>query len=336
MKKAALIIAIILTAAGAAIFTGALAASNFDFSALVNGKGKQMEEHITEITDEFRNIEIDVKVSDVEFRHAEDGAVKVVALESEKIRHIVTVENDTLKIQSVEEKWKWFDFSWLSAKTPSVTVYLPENLYENLSISATTGDVCIPDGFVFGKADVEVSTGDVELSGGVRTTLRVRTTTGDIRIKGIAAWGMDLEVSTGKITVNSGSAGYMSAASTPELVNYGTVSIRVGTGALLMEDFTCGMLESTGGTGRIQLKNVVTRNGIFLKRGTGDIRFESCDAENGAITIETSTGDVRGTFKTGKNFTARSSTGHVHVPDSASGIPCKVTTSTGDIDITVE
>ena len=334
MKKAAIIAAIVLVALGAVIFTGALFATGFDFSKF-QGDG-QMTEKIFTVNEDFQTIEIDVKVSDVEFRHAEDGVCKVVALESEKIYHTVAVENGTLKINSVTEPQKWFDFSWLSGKTPSVTVWLPGNIYENLNVSATTGDIRIPAGFTFGKSDVEASTGDVEISGGVRTSLRVRTTTGDIEIRDFDAWDMDLEVSTGKITVKSVNCGYYSVASMPSTVQYGQVSIRVGTGALVAEDLSCGTLQSTGGTGRIQMKNVVTRNGIFLKRGTGDIRFESCDAENGMITMETSTGDVRGSFKTGKIFTAKSSTGHIRVPDSTTGIPCKITTSTGDIEITLD
>ena len=334
MKKAAIIVAIVLTSLGAMIFTGALFATGFDFSKF-SGDGQMTEKTFT-VNEDFRNIEIDVKVSDVEFRHAEDGICKVVALESEKIYHTVAVENGTLKINSVTEPQKWFDFSWFSVKTPSVTVYLPESICGELKISATTGDIRIPDGFAFEKAEVEASTGDVEIQGGFRTMLWVKTTTGDIRVRDISCWDMDLEVSTGKITVKSVNCGYYSVASMPSTVQYGQVSIRVGTGALVAEDLSCGTLESTGGTGRIQMKNVVTRNGIFLKRGTGDIRFESCDAENGMITMETSTGEVRGSFKTGKIFTAKSSTGHIRVPDSTTGIPCKITTSTGDIEITLD
>ncbi len=336
MKKAALIIAIILTAAGAAIFTGALAASNFDFSALVRGKGNVMEEHTYNITESFRNIKVDVQVTDVTLKHSEDGSTKVAVLESEKIRHNVEVENDALKITSVTEQRKWFDLSWLSVKTPSVVIYLPEKAYEELRISSATGDIRIPDGFFFSKADVEASTGDVELSGAIKTTLRVKTSTGDIGIRDFYGWNMDLETATGKITLDSGSSGYYSYASVPSAVQYGKVSVRMKTGALVMKDFTCGTLETKGSTGSIRMTNVVTRNAMSLERSTGSIHLESCDAENEMITIETSTGSVRGSLKTGKIFAAKSSTGSVNVPASAEGIPCRITTSTGSIDITIE
>ncbi|MBR5338888.1 MAG: hypothetical protein IK150_02285, partial [Lachnospiraceae bacterium] len=83
------------------------------------------------------------------------------------------------------------------------------------------------------------------------------------------------------------------------------------------------------------MKNVLTRGDMTLERSTGSIHFESCDAEAGKIQIKTSTGSVRGSFKTGKRFIAQSSTGSVHVPDT-DGIHCEIRTSTGSIDITVE
>ncbi len=331
MKKAWIIVAIVLTALGAAIFTGALFASGFDFSRIPGGD--QMTERSWTISEDFQDIDVRVRISDVEFKASEDDVSRVVARESEKVHHEVTVYNDTLKIESVEENWKWFDLRSLFQMTPSVTVYLPKENYNKLFVSSTTGDIRIPGGFSFDEVKAEASTGDVSVSGTIRTKLSVKTSTGDITVKDFAASNMELSASTGKITVQSGTAGY---DTNPILsVIQGQVIIHVNTGTLRMEDFSCGSLETRGNTGSIHMKNVVTRGDMVLERSTGSIHFESCDAESGKIQIKTSTGSVRGSLKTGKTFVAQSSTGSVRVPDT-DGIRCEIRTSTGSIDVTVE
>ena len=199
MKKAWIIAAISLTAAGAAIFTGALCASGFDFSRL-QGREEMTEKNWT-VSEDFQDIDVRVRISDVEFKASEDSSSRVVVLESEKVHHDVTVSNNTLKIESVEESWKWFDLRSFFHTTPSVTVYLPKENYNKLSVTSTTGDVVIPGGFCFDAMKVEASTGDVSLSGTVRTKLSVKTSTGDITVKDFAASNMELSASTGKITV---------------------------------------------------------------------------------------------------------------------------------------
>ena len=54
------------------------------------------------------------------------------------------------------------------------------------------------------------------------------------------------------------------------------------------------------------------------------------------IPVKTSTGDVTGNLRTEKVFVTKTSTGDVRVPNTASGGKCTITTSTGDIRITVD
>ena len=113
----------------------------------------------------------------------------------------------------------------------------------------------------------------------------------------------------------------------------GEFYIKVSTGKTQLSGVTCKSFASEGSTGKINLKNTVAENSIKIDRGTGDVTFDSCDAEN--ITVTASTGDVKGTLKTDKIFSAKTSTGKVRVPDSTEGGRCYITTSTGDIDISV-
>ena len=73
---------------------------------------------------------------------------------------------------------------------------------------------------------------------------------------------------------------------------------------------------------------------LWIGRSTGDVRFEECDAAE--IFVRTDTGDIKGSLLTDKMFFAEADTGSVRVPKTTSGGRCEITTSTGDIRITIE
>lgn len=246
---------------------------------------------------EFTKIEIDTRVTDVTFALAEDGETRVVCEEPEELHHTVKVEDETLKI-ALEGTKSWSFYT----KDMTMVVYLPATEYDSLRVENRTGDISIPAGFSFEDLAIEVSTGSVE-------------------IVGASAKKMNLISSTGKISL-------------AKVTCEGTISISVSTGKALLNDVTCKNLNSTGSTGNLELCDVVASESFSLKRSTGNIHFERCDAE--AITVETSTGKVVGTLRSDKIFIAKSSTGSVNVPETISGGVCKITTSTGRIEIEIE
>jgi len=67
---------------------------------------------------------------------------------------------------------------------------------------------------------------------------------------------------------------------------------------------------------------------------TGDVKFDGCDAAE--IFVETDTGDVKGSLLTDKIFIVQTDTGSVDVPKTATGGKCEITTSTGDINISIK
>ena len=87
-------------------------------------------------------------------------------------------------------------------------------------------------------------------------------------------------------------------------------------------------------TGDITLGKVIVNGNINIESSTGDVKFVSSDASE--IFIKTSTGSVTGTLLTNKNFDCHTSTGDVNIPKIQSGGNCKITTSTGDIIITIK
>jgi DUF4097 and DUF4098 domain-containing protein YvlB len=151
-------------------------------------------------------------------------------------------------------------------------------------------------------------------------SVAIVSTTGDINIANIDAENMALTTSTGDIRLSS-------VRLSKDL------AVTVTTGDLSVSDMTCRNLNSDGSTGSISLGSVTALERIDLKRSTGDVHFDKCDAAD--IKVKTSTGDVTGSLLSDKIFVAKSSTGRVSVPDSASGGKCELTTSTGDIKLQV-
>ncbi|MBO4326145.1 MAG: DUF4097 family beta strand repeat protein [Clostridia bacterium] len=296
MKKVFIVLAILLVAAGMIVFLSAYIAAGFDFTKLSNVK---YETNTYAPEGEFRNIEIRTDVSDLVFKPATDGKLSVVCVEREKVRHNVSVENGTLKIVS-EDKRAWTDFITLFTKNLSVTVYLPEAEYETLKIKNSTGDVELA-GYTFGSIDIDNSTGDITLGN-------------------VSAGNISLSVSTGEISVTSTTCD-------------GEFTLKTSTGDVELKDVTCKRFVSSGSTGDFELTDLIASESLSIDVSTGDVFFKSCDAPQ--IKVKTSTGDIKGTLRTGKTFSTKTSTGSVKVPKDGMDGTCELKTSTGDISISI-
>ena len=315
--KIKLVIATALIIIGTIIFIGGMAMSNWNFKALSTRKMQTME---YEIIENFTDISIIENTADVVFEIADNGKCKVVCYEETNAAHTVSVEDGALKI-SVSDKKTWLDYIGFNFSTPKITVYLPVGAYDKLKIESNTGDVFIPSELKLGSIDVEINTGGVECQASATETIRIKTTTGDIKLTNVSADAVDLTVSTGQITASG-----INCA--------GDISMTVSTGKVLLSDTKCKNLTSSGNTGGITLDGVIATEKLSINRTTGDVKLDCSNA--GEILIETNTGDVEGTLLSEKIFITHTSTGNVNVPKSTTGGVCEITTTTGDIDISVE
>lgn len=313
-----LIVAASLSALGIIIFVGVMAVNNWNWGGLSTTK---FVTNTHEITEEFSDIFIGVSTADIEILPSDDGKVKVICTEQEKLIHSVTVENGVLEISLVDSR-KWYDhISLFSFESSKIIVYLPESEYGRLRIRGSTGDVKAAEGFTFSSIDFLLSTGDSEILSSSTGLVSVEADTGDITIRDITVRELSLTVTTGRIELSK-------AAVTEE------IEINVSTGKALLSDITCRNLISDGDTGDITLKNVVASEKFDIERSTGDVKFESSDAAE--IEIKTDTGNVTGSFKTDKIIFADTDTGRVDVPKSVTGGKCEIKTDTGNVKITIE
>ena len=312
--KSWLIAAVLLIIIGAVIFTVSLLVFNGDFT-----KFDDMETKTHEISEQFTDISINTTTANIVFLPSDNGKCVVECYEREKETHTVKVEDGTLKITYVDNR-EWYEHIGINFASSRVTVYLPSAEYSSLKIKEDTGNITLTSDFGFEVIDIKTSTGDVHCEAATAESVKIRTSTGNIELIGIECSSLDLRASTGNITANDAKCG-------------GDIKIEVSTGNTKLSSVSCKSLTSNGDTGDILLKKVIASEKFSIETDTGDIDFNASDAAE--IFVETDTGDVRGTLLSSKVFITETDTGDVDVPKSTEGGRCEITTSTGDIEISV-
>lgn len=311
-NKGWLITAGVLTVLGICLFGGALTMAKGDFSRFSTARYETNEYTVTE---EYQSVRVTGNTAEVTFVPSADGKTAVHCFEDAKMRHAVSVEDDTLTV-TVNDTRRWYEHIGFFFRTPRITVYLPRGAYDALAVTTNTGKVTVPADFTFRTVGITGRTGDVNYAAPATGDVTLQTTTGHVEVQNVSVGGLSLAVSTGNVTV----AG---------VACDGELAVQVSTGKTRLTDVTCETLTSTGDTGDLALENVIVRGRLTAKRDTGDVLLTRCDAA--ALSITTDTGDVKGSLLSAKIFFASTDTGRVDVPKTTTGGRCEITTDTGDI-----
>lgn len=317
MKKSTMIwlaAAAFLTVLGLVMFVGAVAADGWDFDGLSSAK---YETNIYETNGAFDSISISVETTEIRFAPSEDEKCRIVCFESEKVRHSAVVKDGRLTIGTIDTR-KWYDYIGINFETPKMTVYLPQKIYDSLSVFTATGNIDIPGDFSFQDLEIVSDIANIKCLASVSNAMEINSKTGTITADSLSADAIRLSTTTGGINVSS-------------VVSGRVLEINVSTGPVRLTDITCTDFTVNSSTGTISLKNVIAEGNCSIKTSTGNVRFDDCDAAQ--ISVRTSTGAVTGTLLSEKIFITETSTGHVNVPKSISGGRCEITTSTGNINI---
>ncbi len=309
-----LILAASIILIGAGIFTAMLAKCNWDF-----GRMSTLEYKTNTYTsfEQFQNISIETETADITFIFTEINCSRVVCYEMEKAPHSVIFDGEKLVIKQIDHRL-WYDYLGINFDMPKIKVYLPKTEYGALDIITTTGDVSIPANFKFESVNIAGTTGDIKCRANISGALKVKMTTGDMTLENASIGSLDFAASTGKTVIN-------------DVTSYGDMRINVSSGKMDLTNIKCNSFSTNGTTGDISMDNFVAGNLLMINRTTGDVRLRDSDAR--FIHIQLNTGDVIGNLLTGKNFTAKSSTGKISVPENTTGGTCIITTSTGNIKI---
>ena len=318
--KVKLIITIVVAAAlifiGIAVAACGFAMSGFDIKKLTTDP--EVTNYMT-IDQDFNSIIIDATTADLKILPSTDGQCKIDLVERENLYFMPSVENGILTINEIDDR-KWYEYIGIGWSNMSITLYLPKEQYDSLTVELTTGKAQIDSGLEFGKVDVKATTGNVKCEAKVTESLEIKCTTGLIYASGADVDTIRLKASTGSIELCNSSCKGLEIETTTGSIKLSEVS---GTG-----DFD---IEAT--TGKINLSDVVTEGDLTIEADTGDVIFKRCDAAN--LSITTDTGDVEGSLLSSKVFFYETDTGDVDLPRTDEGGKCNIETDTGDITVTI-
>lgn len=333
--KAWLITGTCLILFGALLFVCAMSLNGWDFDKLST---LEYEAKTFVLEEAFSDLSIETDTGDIRFLPSEDGSRRVVICEQKKRNYQARIEKDTLIISGAGES-KWYDHIGIDFSKPEILLYLPQGQYGALSIEAGTGDILIPRDFSFHSITVSGSTGSVECFASTTEHCRIDLSTGHIVAEDLDTKSLYLGISTGSITLSN-------------VVSREDITLFASTGKVSVTDVQCDALLSVAGTGKLVLKDVDVGNALTLERSTGDVTLENCDAgqlsvltDTGHVSLKncdadqlsilTDTGDVSASLRSEKVFFAYTDTGDINVPKTTSGGICEITTSTGDIYVTL-
>lgn len=206
-------IALGLIAAGAVLF---IAGSMFGGKGIMLSSNFRIETRDDFETYQYQNLDmeafdkVDIDVSDVPvtFLPAPDGKSYGVEVSYQ------TTDRDEIKI-AVEDKkliikipgkmyWFSFDLSFLTGKDTeeSIIVYLPQNVYENISVKNSNASVTMEElNTNIKEIKIITSNAGINLSGLEADELSAHTSNGTIRMEKIAAEKVETDTSNGAVTL---------------------------------------------------------------------------------------------------------------------------------------
>lgn len=300
-KKTALIVAAALTAAGLIVGGAALVTMGFDFTDM----NTQPFTAVTHPVDApFSDVKIETAECDVRLLPSADDTCRVECYDSAHITHTVSVTNATLTITRQDTR-RWYEcigIYWVD--TAAITVYLPPrtlDTLDTLTVRTLSGDVTVSDAFSCRTADIRTASGDADIEATVSERLSLHSVSGDLHAKNTSPTAFEIQTTSGDIRLSAIRSGKLAAHTT---------------------------------SGELTLENVVAADALQIESTSGDVRLAACDA--GELRIRTVSGDVSGSLLTGKRFDTHTTSGVVTVPSAADGGLCSVTTTSGDIHLSVK
>lgn len=190
-----MIMALSFIVVGGMIFMGVMQKLKWDFTKLSTVKYETNE---YEIQEEYDNISILTNTGDVEVMMSQDNNTKVICREQVKVKHAVTVNKNTLEIK-VEDSRKWYEHIEIAFGNSKITVYLPQEQYEKLSVKSNTGDTFVEQ--VSAKIiHIEGTTGNVSLKNVIaKEKISIKIGTGDVIFDASDAQDISVKTSTGNV-----------------------------------------------------------------------------------------------------------------------------------------
>ncbi len=295
MKRAFIIIALVLILIGTVVICAAFAVSGFDFKKLST---VTFESKVHQLSEEVNSLDVSI-MNDLRIESSPDGVCRVISYESNRVSHLVSVENGVLKIEAEDKTSfrKWWENISITAESEWVTVQLPEEKYDGLKIKTMSGDIGIVSDLSYGEVTIESTSGDV-FAVGEMGSLKVKSTSGDVEISYASVNGnAEVKTTSGDVEIKSTSSSDLQIRST---------------------------------SGEIELDDVKSAGNLSIKTTSGDIELDGCSADE-SVTLESTSGDIGGKLVGSWSFITDTKSGNVRLPIGSSEKECRIKTTSGNI-----
>lgn len=313
--RIAIVVAVFLVVIGTITTIGGLFALGFDMAKLSN---LSPITHTHVLDGEVKNITVNGVESSIKLIPTDDEKVKVISKESDKIYHIVNIEEETLSIHRIDER-KWYELIGIIVDPDmELEIYLPKRDYANLYIYSTSGNVFVPDDFKFDEVDIKNVSGNIEFLSNVKDSFTASTVSGRIETANVAAKKLSLESVSGKVGATN-----IDSENAIEIINT--------SGPILLENINAKKIEVETLSGRVSLEDVVAFEEINIESLSGIIKFDKVDASS--IILYSTSGNIIGNFLTEKTFDVETVSGKVTLPEIQKGNKCTIKTISGNITI---
>ncbi|MGN0633505.1 MAG: DUF4097 family beta strand repeat-containing protein [Oscillospiraceae bacterium] len=238
------------------------------------------EDYSYEFSDDCKNIDINIsEAADVNILKSTDGRMYLEAENIAKDRFSVS-GGETAKIDYKAEKFGLrFEFFGMKETyfSSSVTLYLPEDMYDRIDINTSCGDVRI-NGISADKLILSNSCGSVSLDGCTFTAASIDLELGDVEINDCGFESLDISDSCGdieleRVTVN------------------GRLESENELGNTEFKNLTAGSAEVESSCGDVELEDSVLKGESHFDLELGDASLHFADS-NYDFRLDTELGEV--------------------------------------------
>lgn len=241
---------------------------------------KRYEKVTRDVNGEFLSVSIDISSTDINIKKSENGKAYIVAKESDKVKYNLSIENDTLLIKEKDTR-KWYEHIEINLfESVYCNLYLPANTYDNLKIKASSSNVASENSEIaFNTATITLSSGNVNLSSKVLTSLSIKTASGNLKIKNNTLNDLTATASSGNIYLNNVIA---------------TTSLKATTssGNITLKSCDSNSITLKVSSGNVNCK-LLTGKLFETKAGSGNISCPASTAGNGTCKVTTGSGNIK-------------------------------------------
>ncbi len=266
--KRTCIVAVILVAVG---FVIAL------LSFLISG-GKlgttSYEEKTYSITENFSKVSVEVAEGDVILLPCDEGS-EVVAKQSKKISYTVEVVDGVLTVKEKDSR-RWYGYIGIFLEHGSVTLKLPQTVYENVSIVSASGNLQLNSGLTVKNANLSTQSGEIVCNADIAENLTAKTKSGNIRIGQVCVETLKAETSSGNIRLEKAVSG-------------GLTEIRSQSGNVRLTACDAGSYDIKTSSGNVE-GTLLSGKTFQTKTGSGNVKVPQ--TTGGICKIQTASGNI--------------------------------------------